>query len=121
MLGDTLRCVPMCEDGRFLSPSCPSEDCSVKSSFALVDSSPEGEIKLRAGRKNVIPSEGPSAAAGRVKVLDEGKNCDFKVKTERTSKGWDLVGYPTLLEVEMPEARNWFHVVSLFFFLVSYN
>ncbi|XP_040527581.1 bcl-2-binding component 3, isoforms 3/4-like [Gallus gallus] len=52
-------CVPMCEDGWFFSPSRPSEDCSVKSSFALVDFSPEGEIKPRAGRKSVIPSKGP--------------------------------------------------------------
>lgn len=51
--------MPMCEDGWFLSPSRPSEDCSVKSSFALVDFSPEGEIKPRAGRKSVIPSKGP--------------------------------------------------------------
>lgn len=73
----------MCEDGWFFSPSRPSEDCSVKSSFALVDFSPEGEIKPRAGRKSVIPSKGPSAAVGSVKVLDEGKSCNFKVKTGR--------------------------------------
>lgn len=63
-------------------PICPSEDCSVKSSFAVDDSSPEGEIKLRAGRKSIIPREGPSA--GSVKVLDKGKSCDFKVKMKRT-------------------------------------